>query len=154
MNNYYNSVQLSEDHVHSGVRTWVTPSLVRGAPKDMLKMAKVKMDNQQVIFNQKGNTGILLYKDKKVVSVITNLHNSNTTTKIGHWKICAEGWTQYAHQHIQKPNAIEDYNKNMGGVDHFVQMIYYYSPHTNIDQNNCFYFLQMAIYNFFALYKK
>ena len=50
-----------------------------------------------------------------------------------------------------------DYNKNMKGVDHFDQMLKYYSfarKSTKWTKKMTMYLLQMAIHNSFTLYKQ
>ena len=127
MDNFYNSVKLTEALLRVGIHTCGTLRLPRGAPKDLQKKAKGKLEKNEVHFRQKGDTGVLLWKDKKPVSLITNLHNSVCTTKNRIQKVKKRGQVRYIHETIKKPVAIEDYNHNMSGVDRFDQMISYYT---------------------------
>ncbi|XP_069161378.1 piggyBac transposable element-derived protein 4-like [Procambarus clarkii] len=78
MDNYYNSVTLTEKLREVGVYTCGTIRLLRGGPKDLQQIAKSKIDVDTTIYRRKDNTFILLWKDKRVVSMITNLHNADT----------------------------------------------------------------------------
>ncbi|XP_069169874.1 piggyBac transposable element-derived protein 4-like [Procambarus clarkii] len=78
MDNYYNSVSLTEKLRELGVYTCGTIRLLRGAPKDLQEMAKSKLELDTTVYRRKDNTFLLLWKDKRVVSVITNLHNADT----------------------------------------------------------------------------
>nr|XP_045604935.1 piggyBac transposable element-derived protein 4-like [Procambarus clarkii] len=78
MDNYYNSVHLTELLRENGVYTCGTLRLQRGAPKELQQLAKGKFAVDQTIFRRKDNTFVILWKDKRVVSVITNCHNADT----------------------------------------------------------------------------
>nr|XP_045590633.1 piggyBac transposable element-derived protein 4-like [Procambarus clarkii] len=78
MDNYYNSVHLTELLRENGVYTCGTLRLQRGAPKELQQLAKGKFAVDQTIFRRNDNTFVILWKDKRVVSVITNCHNADT----------------------------------------------------------------------------
>ncbi|XP_069194221.1 piggyBac transposable element-derived protein 4-like [Procambarus clarkii] len=78
MDNYYNSVTLTEKLREVGVYTCGTIRLLRGAPKDLQQLVKSKIDVNTIVYRRKDNTFILLWKDKRVVSMITNLINADT----------------------------------------------------------------------------
>ncbi|XP_069189271.1 piggyBac transposable element-derived protein 4-like [Procambarus clarkii] len=78
MDNYYNSVRLSEALLQVGVYTCGTLRLQRGAPKSLQMQAKGKVPVDKTLFKRKDNTFIILWKDKRIVSLITNCHNAET----------------------------------------------------------------------------
>ncbi|XP_069170372.1 piggyBac transposable element-derived protein 4-like [Procambarus clarkii] len=123
MDNFYNSVTLTEKLREVGVYTCGTIRLVRGAPKDLQHIAKTKIDVDTTVYRRKDNTFILLWKDKRVVSMITNLHNADINRVQKHKRVRRpDGPTGLEQIVVNKPQAIVDYNKFMKGVDHFDQM--------------------------------
>nr|XP_045585833.1 piggyBac transposable element-derived protein 4-like [Procambarus clarkii] len=78
MDNCYNSVRLSEALLQVGVYTCGTLRLQRGAPKSLQMQAKGKVPIDKTLFKRKDNTFIILWKDKRIVSLITNCHNAET----------------------------------------------------------------------------
>ena len=90
--------------------------------------------------------------------MITTIHDNATTVPIERTeKKKDKGKTKYSKVIVNKPSAIVDYNKYMGGVDHFDQMIKYYEfiqKSQKWTRKMIFYLIQMAIHNSFVLYKK
>ncbi|XP_069172816.1 piggyBac transposable element-derived protein 4-like [Procambarus clarkii] len=78
MDNYYNSVRLSEALLQVGLYTCGTLRLQRGAPKSLQMQANGKVPVDKTLFKRKDNTFIILWKDKPIVSLITNCHNAET----------------------------------------------------------------------------
>nr|XP_045590883.1 piggyBac transposable element-derived protein 4-like [Procambarus clarkii] len=157
MDNYYNFVHLTELLREHGVYTCGTLRLQRGAPKLLQQLAKGKFPVDQTIFRRKDNTFIILWKDKRVVSVITNCHNADTQEVQRRKRVRKrDGATSVKIVTVHKPSAICDYNTNMKVVDHFDQMVKYYrftrKSHKRTKKIT-FYFLQMALHNAYVLYK-
>ncbi|XP_069182972.1 piggyBac transposable element-derived protein 4-like [Procambarus clarkii] len=127
MDNYYNSVNLSETLRERKVYTCGTIRLPRGTPKELQLKAKGKIPLDTTIFRRKDNTVIILWKDKRVVSLITNLHNADTMQVQRRKRISKRDILSSVEQvTVNKPTAICDYNRYMIGVDHFDQMVKYY----------------------------
>ncbi|XP_069182172.1 piggyBac transposable element-derived protein 4-like [Procambarus clarkii] len=126
MDNNYNSVTLTEKLREVGVYTCGTIRLLRGTPKDLQQLAKSKIDVDTTVYRRKDNTFILLWKDKRVVSLvgmITNLHNADTNRVQKRKRVHRpDGTTGLQQVVVNKPKAIVDNNKFMKGVDHFDQM--------------------------------
>jgi len=59
------------------VYTCGTLRLQHGAPKDLLLETKKNLSADTTIFQRKNNVFIILWKDKRVVSVITTYHNAD-----------------------------------------------------------------------------
>ncbi|XP_069176585.1 piggyBac transposable element-derived protein 4-like [Procambarus clarkii] len=124
MDNFYNSVTLTEKLREVGVYTCGTIRLLRGAPKDLQHIAKTKIDVDTTVYRRKDNTFILLWKDKRVVSMITNLHNADINRVQKRKRVRRpDGTTGLQQVVVNKLQAIVDYNKFMKGVDHFDQMV-------------------------------
>ncbi|XP_069184253.1 piggyBac transposable element-derived protein 4-like [Procambarus clarkii] len=157
MDNYYNSVHLTELLRENGVYTCGTLRLQRGAPKELQQLAKGKFAVDQTIFRRKDNTFVILWKDKRVVSVITNCHNADTQEVQRRKRVKKrDGTSSVQIVTVNKPTAICDYNNNMKGVDHFDQMVKYYRftrKSHKWTKKITFYFLQMAIHNAYVMYK-
>nr|XP_045613881.1 piggyBac transposable element-derived protein 4-like [Procambarus clarkii] len=157
MDNYYNSVHLTEKLREHGVYTCGTIRLHRGAPKHLQQQAKGKIPVDKTIFCRKDNTFLILWKDKRVVSVITNCHNADTQEVERRERVRKrDGTTEVNLVTVNKPNAICDYNTHMKGVDHFDQMVKYYKFTRKCHKwtkKITFYFLQMALHNSYVLYK-
>ncbi|XP_069183711.1 piggyBac transposable element-derived protein 4-like [Procambarus clarkii] len=157
MYNYYNSVSLTEKLRELGVYTCGTIRLIRGAPKELQNIAKGKLPVDTTVYLRKVNTFVLLWKDKRVVSIITNLHNADTQQVQRRKRVRRrDGTTALEQVTVNKPIAICDYNKFMKGVDHFDHMVKHYHfarKSHKWTKKITFYFLQMTLQNAFSLYK-
>lgn len=157
MDNFYNSVSLCEALLQQGTHVCGTLRLVRGDPKELQAAAKGTIAADAVIHQRKGDVMVLLWKDKKVVNIISTLHNADTRPIQRRVKQkMRDGTTRLAVKNVNKPVAICDYNDFMSGVDHFDQMIKYYNFTRKTHKwtkKIVFYFLQIAVYNAYCLYK-
>ncbi|XP_069176151.1 piggyBac transposable element-derived protein 4-like [Procambarus clarkii] len=116
MDNYYNSVSLTEQLREVGVYTCGTLRLQRGAPKDLQQVVKGKMATDTTVYMRKDNTFVIVWKDKRPVSVITNIHNADTTQAQRRKRVRkGDGRTGVEIVKMNKPKAIVDYNKFMKG---------------------------------------
>ncbi|XP_069169184.1 piggyBac transposable element-derived protein 4-like [Procambarus clarkii] len=136
MDNYYNSVTLTEKLREVGVYTCGTLRLQRGARKDLQQQAKGKLASDTTLHRRKDNTFVIVWKDKRIVSLITNLHNADTTEIQRRKRICKRDRTTGLElATVNKLKAICDYNPFMKGVDHFDQMVKDDVPINNIFQD-------------------
>lgn len=96
--------------------------------------------------------------DKRIVSMVTTFHTTDTLPKHVHSKEKGrDGRFHYKKKTIQTPVLVEDYNQHMGGVDHFDQMMQYYPfqrRKVKWTKKITFYYIQTALFNSFSLYKK
>ncbi|XP_045596450.2 piggyBac transposable element-derived protein 4-like [Procambarus clarkii] len=157
IDNYYNLVRLSELLLEVGVYTCGTIRMLHGAPKTLQISAKGELPVDKTVFKRKDNTFIILWKDKRVVSLITTCHNVDTQ-EVKHRKRVRnrDGTSSVQQVTVNKPNTICDYSTNMKGVDHLDQMVKYYHftrKHLKWMKKMTFYFLQMAIHNAYVMYK-
>ena len=129
----------------------------RGLAKDNKKKTE-SLKSDQIMFHRLNHASIITWKDKRAVTMITTIHDNATTVPIERTeKKKDKGKTKYSKVIVNKPSAIVDYNKYMGGVDHFDQMIKYYEfiqKSQKWTRKMIFYLIQMAIHNSFVLYKK
>ncbi|XP_069193684.1 piggyBac transposable element-derived protein 4-like [Procambarus clarkii] len=117
MDHYYNSVSLTEQLREVGVYTCGTLRLQRGAPKDLQQVVKGKMATDTTVYMRKDNTFVIVWKDKRPVSVITNIHNADTTQAQRRKRVRkGDGRTGVEIVKMNKPKAIADYNKFMKGI--------------------------------------
>ena len=147
IDNYYTSVSLlthlSQRHIYC---TGTVRQFSKGLP-NINEYLKNKTINQQV-FLKKEEIVLCLYEDKKLVKMISNFYTSEMTTKTNRKK--EERVDPY-------PLVIANYQKNMGGVDLFDQMLtYYHYPHRFIKwwKYLFIYLMEVALYNSFIIYTK
>ena len=155
MDNFYNSVKLTENLLLDQIYSCGTFHMNRDAPKEFRDEVK-KMKKDKVIFRRKDDTFIICWKDKRLVSMISNCHNSDTGVVERIEKTIKDGKREYKKVAVNKPLAVIDYNKYMSGVDHFDQMIKYYKfarKTKKWSKKLIMYLLQMSIHNSYVLYK-
>ena len=69
---------------------------------------------------QNGDCMVLAWRDKRVVKVISTMHNDEIVN--------VHVWQHGQREHVamQKPKCVVDYNKSMNAVDLMDQMLAYY----------------------------
>lgn len=87
--------------------------------------------------------------DKRVVTALTTIHS--ITIEVERQSRCATGGGQ---ERVQKPQAIVEYNKYMGGVHQADQLMSYYGfgQRTVKWWRRAFLLLDMAVVNSYILY--
>lgn len=115
MDNFYNSFELCREMRTHGVFCCGTMRSCRGEPEEYRSL-KCKMKKGDLYCNQKDGVNILLWYDKKVCSFITTFSNFEP-------HLIAN---KYPVKNFTKPEMICDYDKNMGGVDTYDQMLHTY----------------------------
>ncbi len=88
------------------------------------------------------------WKDKREVSLLTNIHDAFTIVKKRRSKSGVGGYEETV-----KPTAIEEYNKYMSGVDRLDQILSYYSFNRRTNKwwrKGFFCLLDIGIYNSFV----
>ena len=158
MDNFYNSVALSEELYACGVHCTGTLRLARGAPPQLRALSSKKQPRDSFSFMHKGNTIVMCWYDTRLVSVITNRYGVLREEYVHRKRVRVQGGRTEMHTvTLQRPLAISHYNKNMAGVDRFDQLIKYYSflrRTIKWSKKMTFYLLQMALQNAYALYTK
>lgn len=144
MDNYYNSIRLSERLLQSQTHTTGTlRSNRKGNPKDVI--AK-KLKKGELMWQRKGDIYISKWKDKRDVLSITTAHHPSLI----------EVPNRYGVKKM-KPTDIAAYNNNMGGVDRADQMVSYYSsPRKTIRwyKKVLFHLLDLSVWNSYFIYKQ
>ena len=132
MDNYYSSPSLYIELKRKGIGTCGTVRLDRrempkewkGNGKGSVKGRMKKGDAETKILNSNELTA-LLWKDKRVVSMLSTIHGVDMTSKRRSTRD-AGGGGGGGHEEIQKPVMVEKYNMYMGGVDKSDQLLSYY----------------------------
>lgn len=149
MDNYYNSVALTQQFCQNHTHLVGTLRQNRGSPKDLYKAAsKLARGQQAYAYTNDGNILVTHWKDKKVVNMISNKHchtmqESRKRNRAG--------------ELVSKPECVLDYNQFMGGVDKADQMIKYFPfirPTLKWTVKFVSYLMHIAMHNASVLYKK
>ena len=149
MDNFYNSVDLSEALLVQGAHTVETLTNNKGEPSGIRNPQR--MQRHEVIAIDSGKVMVLTWKDKQIMKAISTMHDGSVcciTRRKKRWHRVME--------EVMKPASIVDYNQHMSKVDHFDQMIAYY-PCTRKSlkwSKKVFYYLmEISVHNCFILYK-
>ena len=121
MDNYYNSVSLYESLLREGVYACGTLCLVRGSPYALRQVGEraMSLSRDELHFRRNGDTFFICWKDTRLVSIVTNIHDFDT-----HQHSRSQKGTR-GRITLNRPVAIRDYNRYVCGVDRFDQMIKY-----------------------------
>ena len=76
MDNYYTSINLSEELYEHGLHTCGTLRLPRGGPKALQLPAQTKIPCDQMYFGRKEKQFVVIWKDVTLVKLVTNIHNA------------------------------------------------------------------------------
>ena len=162
MDNYYTSPSLFKDMGEHGFGACGTVRIDRkGMPEEWQKPRKGKGKKVTTLPKPKKgeirakNLGTsvlaLQWMDRKLVSMLTNLHDNTTVIKTRRTKDSGNHQEQ-----VTKPLCIDQYNRYMAGVDKSDQLLSYYGfNHKTLKWTNrvAFHLLDLAIVNSYILYK-
>ena len=110
MDNFYSSPSLFHDLLSRGFHACGTVRKDRkGLPKDV---CTATLQKGEIISSVDDSILALKWKDKRDVFMMSTYHNSSMVTKTRRSR-AADGGVE----DIRKPQVVEDYNQNMGGVD-------------------------------------
>lgn len=145
MDNYYNSVQLAQKLLYKKIRICGTIRENRGLPHDL---KKITLKQGQHNFRRKGEILIHIWKDKRVVRMISTIHQARMiqTQKIN----------RKTGDLIQKPETILEYNKYMKGVDLADQYLAYnpiIRKTVKWTKKAFMFILNTALFNSFVVFK-
>ncbi|XP_068122252.1 piggyBac transposable element-derived protein 4-like [Hyperolius riggenbachi] len=143
--NYYTSPELYEHLIRHKTDSYGTVRPNRRNLPSAFSAQKLKPG--EITAWQKGKLMALRWKDKKDVSVLSTVHNTDTAAA-----------KNRAGKTIQKPQVILDYNQTMGGVDHADQCITFY-PVVRKQQRKYYkkifrHLVEQCLWNSYVLYKK
>ena len=157
MDNYYNSMSLAQELYDAGIHISGTLRLVRGAPTVLKRLGQnprplPRGDSQ---WRHKADVFVICWKGVRLVPMITTSHEPITEDVVDKRKTRHQGRVTFEEVTVQRPTVIGHYNRHMGGVDLFDQLIQYY-PFTRRSRRWTHklmkYFLQLAIQNAYVLY--
>ena len=157
MDNYYNSVALAQELYDTGIHCSGTLRLVRGAPtvlKDVGQNPRL-LPKGETLWRRKKDVFCILWNDVRLVPMITTSHEPIREEVTQRRKKQQHGRVHYEEVQVQRPTVIGHYNRHMGGVDLFDQLIQYYpftrrSKRWTAKLNK--YLLQLAFQNAYVLY--
>jgi hypothetical protein len=145
MDNYYNSIGLSEYLMRRNTHSTGTLRVNRKGIPTSIKSKKLKTNEKITKYNVNG-ISITKWKDRREILIISSEHS-------GEW----QNHTTRRNQVTTKPAAVLEYNKYMGGVDHHDQMMSYYNcEHKTIRwyKKLGIHFLQIMLVNSHNLYNR
>uniref|UniRef100_A0A1B6MI17 PiggyBac transposable element-derived protein domain-containing protein n=1 Tax=Graphocephala atropunctata TaxID=36148 RepID=A0A1B6MI17_9HEMI len=127
------------------------PAIVKPQRKNVKKQTpKLKLQQGDIkTFRKDEKFSLLLWKDKKVVSVLSTLYGDNTTQTVRRLK------RDNVVEEVRKPTVICKYNKSMGGVDladHYISSYSFTRKSIKWWRKVFFWLLETAIVNSFVLY--
>ena len=102
-------------------------------------------------FLENGKLLALQWKDKRLITMLSSIHDSSMVTKTRRTRASASG-----RENIQKPFMVDQYNTYMGGVDKSDQYLSYYGfDHRMVKwyKRAVFHLLDLAIVNAYIMYK-
>eukprot|EP00731_Ephydatia_muelleri_P013715 Em0007g1025a len=148
--NFYTSPQLCKALLTRGFGSCGTVRLDRKEIPDSFKRTVIQTG--EVAYYKDGHVLGLKWKDKRVVSLLTTIHDESMVTKSRRMKGAPNGI-----QVIDKPYGIDEYNKYMGGVDKAGQLVQYYG-YNNFSKKwwkrVFFHMLDVTLVNAYIVYYK
>ncbi|KAG5277832.1 hypothetical protein AALO_G00091870 [Alosa alosa] len=150
MDNFYNSVALADRLLQMDTHICGTLRKNRGEPQTITNISNSDLGPGEVIALHNNTVMVLAWRDKKIVKMITSLHQDEMQT--------AEVWQRGHNERVpvQKPACIVAFNHSMNGVDRLDQNITYYPcVRKSAKWTNKFvlYLFQICLFNSFILYK-
>jgi hypothetical protein len=155
MDNYYSSPDLFLDLYDNGFGACGTVAVNRrGMPREWKNSQKGKQQSMKqgdIRFkNLNGPLNALQWKDKRTVTMLSTLHDSQVNQVSRRSRFAPGG-----REDVDKPRMICDYNMKMGGVDKGDQLLPYYSfVHRTVKwwKRAAFHLLEVAFMNAYLLY--
>ena len=148
MNDFFNSVELSEALLLQKIHTVGTLQSNRGEPDEIGKLQTLKKD--EVIARSNGKVMVLAWRDNKLIKAISTKHDGCLATITRRKRGTADT------ENVWKPACIIDYNQHIARVNQLDQKILYY-PCTRKTlkwtKKLFFYLLEITIHNCHILYQ-
>lgn len=119
----------------------------RGIPPEA-KRSLEKGERRVIVIED--SMSVVQWHDKRIVSLLSTIHGDNTVS-VERRSRQAEGGREV----VEKPEAITEYNKYMGGVDRGDQLLSYYGfPHRTVKwwRRAFFFLIDAAIVNSYTMY--
>lgn len=144
MDNYYNSVSLSEKLLN--LKTHTTGTLRKNRRDNPKYLISKKLKKNEYVWTRKNKVYVSKWHDKRSVIMVTTLNHPKlveVSNRRGQMRL--------------KPEEVITYNKFMSGIDRADQMVSYYStPRKTLRWHKkvFFHILDLAVWNSFFIYKK
>ena len=148
--NFYTSPALYSELQRLGFEACGTLRLNRRGVPPEAKSALSKGESRTIPVED--TMKVVQWHDKRVVSILTTVHSASPVAVERRSRRASGGREQ-----VEKPEAIVEYNKYMGGVDKGDQLLSYYGfPHRTVKwwKRAFYYLLDVAIINSYILYCK
>ena len=100
-----------------------------------------------------GDKLIVQWKDKRVVTIMTTIHNANKSDLVDRKIRVGDKWEK---QQVARPEVFRDYNKNMGGVDLSDQLIGKYNVLRKVNRwwrTLFFHMIDIAVINSYIMFR-
>ena len=148
MDNFYSSPALfSELHLRGFEVCGTLRVNRRGVPPEA-KAGLKKGERRTVAVDE--NMSIVQWRDKRLITILSTVHSDSPIPTERRNRLASGG-----REVVEKPEAVVEYNKFMGGVDHGDQLLSYYGfPHRTLKWwRRAFFFLfDAAIVNSYIMY--
>lgn len=148
MDNLYNSVALTTQLVREKVHVCGTLRTNRGEPQEIKTANPAK---GEVVAVQNGEVMVMAWKDKRIVKMVSTLHNDEMAEvgvrRRGHRERVVES----------KPKCILQYNAHMNAVDRMDQMLSYYPfvrRSVKWHKKYVMYLFQISLHNSYILFRE
>ena len=127
MDNYYNSVSLAQELYDEGIHVSGTLRLVCGVPAVLQRLGQnpQQLVRGQFQWRRKGAVFVICWKGVRLVPMITTTHEPIAEDVVERRKTRRQGRVTYEEVTVQRPTVIGHYNRHMGGVDLFDQLVQY-----------------------------
>ena len=145
MDSYYTSIPLFEALLNNGIYATGTIRKTRKHLPFQFKNEAEKMSKGKARFWRKKRLLLALWKDKKPVSILSNVENASMSNAIG------------SRANLIIPSCIQKYSCFMRGVDKFDQKLGYYRYNHRFSKwwKNCFvYLMEICMINSHIIYNK
>jgi len=140
-------VRLAQILLDRNVTVCGTMRANRGIPRDLEGEGKCSKRGQSV-FRRKGDVMVQVWKDKRLVRMISMIHYTNI---VNTWRI-----DRKTNMEMKKPYAVVQYNKFMKGIDRADQYLSYYSvlrKSVKWSKKVVLYLLNSALFTAFFVYR-
>lgn len=148
---YYSSPELSRELLKMNCLHTGTVMTNRVGLPVGLKQHQKRLKRGDMFSMRKGNTLVVSWKDKRVVTMISTKHKGSNKYKTN----VESKWPNQPS--IDKPNVVLDYTKHMGAVDrsdHFISNYQFLRKSKKWYRKMFFWLLEICIINSYLLYKE
>ena len=152
VDNFYSSLALFTSLSAVGIGACGTLRCNRKGTPNEIKKPHTKLSKGDLLTCVSGGMRFLKWKDKREVTILTTIHDDSLISKRRRTRSVPGGF-----EDISKPQAVEQYNRYMGGVDKMDQYLSYYG----FTRRTCkwwkkafFSLMDTAMVNAYILYSK